>query len=205
MGLDKTAKDRPGPVLTGSVRSFAWFGFKRPVSVPVYGPWGSKNRTGPDFQTLIPYYSTLFHMDSILFWMDSTLFHIIPHGLHIISDGFHIILYLFHIISHGFHIIPDGFHVDGQTICKCSLWGHQTDHVFCSVHWVRSHDFPKPVKIFKYMTFKLITHCIYIYYISKKSINYIESKDKHKGLFYSLFWYKKTKIQLNFTKVKENN
>ena len=55
------------------------------------------------------------------------------------------------------------------------------------------------------MTFKLITHCIYIYYISKKSINYIESKDKHKGLFYSLFWYKKTKIQLNFTKVKENN
>ena len=166
----------------------------------------------PHYSRWIPYYSTLFQMDSTIFQMDSTLFHmdsilfhIIPHGLHIISDGFHIILYLFHIISHGFHIIPDGFHVDGQTICKCSLWGHQTDHVFCSVHWVRSHDFPKPVKIFKYMTFKLITHCIYIYYISKKSINYIESKDKHKGLFYSLFWYKKTKIQLNFTKVKENN
>jgi len=55
------------------------------------------------------------------------------------------------------------------------------------------------------MTFKIITHYVYIYYISKKSINCIESENKLKGFFYSLFWYKKSKNQVNFTKDTKNN
>jgi len=150
---------------------------------------------------IIPYYSTFFHMDSTLFHMDSTLFHmdstlfhmdsmlfhIIPYGFHIIPYGFHIIPYGFHIIPYGFHMDFTHFHIESQTIIKYRSWGHQTNLVFCSVHWVRSHDFPKPAKIFKSMTFKIITHYVYIYYKSKKSINCIESENKLKGFFYSLF------------------
>ena len=121
--------------------------------------------------------STLFHMDSTLFHIDSTLFHM---------DST-----LFHIFPYGFHMDSTHFHIESQTIIKYSSWGHQTNLVFCSVHWVRSHDFPKPAKIFKSMTFKIITHYVYLYYISKKSINCIESENKLKGFFYSLFWYKK--------------
>ena len=84
----------------------------------------------PHYSTWIPYYSTLFHMDSTLFHMDSTFFHM--------DSTF--------------------FHIESQAMTKYSLWGHQPNLVFCSVHWVRSHDFPKPVKIFKSMTFKIITH-----------------------------------------------
>ena len=108
----------------------------------------------PQYSTWIPHYSTLFHMDSILFHMDSTLFHM---------DST-----LFHIFPYGFHMDSTHFHIESQTIIKYSSWGHQTNLVFCSVHWVRSHDFPKPAKIFKSMTFKIITHYVYIYYISKK-------------------------------------
>jgi len=87
--------------------------------IPHYSIWI------PHYSTWIPHYSTLFPMDSTLFHMDSTLFHIIPYGFHM--DSTH-------------------FHIESQTIIKYSPWGHQTNLVFCSVHWVRSHDFPKPVK-----------------------------------------------------------
>ncbi len=112
---------------------------------------------------------------------------------------------LFHMDSTFFHIDSTHFHIETQAIIEYSSWGHQPNLVFCSVHWVRSHDFPKQVKIFKSMTFKIITHYVYIYYISKKSINCIESENKLQGLFYSLFWYKKSKNQVNFTKVTKNN
>ena len=52
----------------------------------------------------------------------------------------------FYMDSILFHIIPYGFHIESQTIIKYSPWGHQTNNVFCSVHWVRSHDFPKQLK-----------------------------------------------------------
>ncbi len=162
----------------------------------------------PYYSTWIPHFSTIFYMDSTLFHIDSPFFHIIPYRFHIVPHGFHIfhiIPYGFHMDSTFFHIDSTHFHIETQAIIEYSSWGHQPNLVFCSVHWVRSHDFPKQVKIFKSMTFKIITHYVYIYYISKKSINCIESENKLQGLFYSLFWYKKSKNQVNFTKVTKNN
>ena len=94
--------------------------------------------------------------------------HSIPYGFHIISYEFHMDSTFFHIFPNGFHMDSIYFHIESQAIIKYSSWGHQANLVFCSVHWVRSHDFPKPVKIFKFMTFKIITHYVYILYIKKK-------------------------------------
>ncbi len=148
--------------------SIEYFSGIQVESTTIYSIESMDSRRISHYITWTPWYSTSFHMDSTLLHMDSMVFHIISHGFHMDSILFHIDFILFHIILYGFHIDSTHFQIESQAIIKCSLWGHQTNLVFYSVHCVRSHDFPKPVKIFKSMTFKIITHYVYIYYISKK-------------------------------------
>ena len=130
-----------------------------------------------EFQYSMEYFSgiqvesTTFYfmesMDSIVFHMDSILFHIIPHGLYSIPHYSTWIPHYSTWIPHGFHIIPYGFyiiphcstffHIESQAISKIAYGTINQILYFVQSTWVRSHDFPKPVKIFKSMTFKIIT------------------------------------------------